>query len=83
MVEWNDYSARLKPVLRQLQIVGKTQLQSALDEFRVFYNHCRPHFNLNSQTPAQVWQQQANKGKRRKCKYKLRAQPETNESILV
>ena len=58
----------LKPILRQLQIMGKTQLQSALDEFRVFYNHCRPHFNLNSQTPAQVWHKQTNKSKRRKRK---------------
>ena len=68
----------LKPVLRQLQIVGKTQLQSALDEFRVFYNHCRPHLNLNSQTPAQVWQRQVNKGKRRK-----RKQTSDNEPILI
>ena len=58
----------LKPVLDQLRIVGQAQLQSTLDEFRVFYNHCRPHLNLNSKTPAQVWHQQATKGKRRKHK---------------
>lgn len=56
----------LKPVLRQLRMVGQTQLQSALDEFRGFYNHCRPHLHLNSQTPAQVWQDQVNRGQRRK-----------------
>ena len=56
----------LKPVLRQLQIDGQSQLQKALDEFRVFYIHCRPHLNLNNQTPAQVWRKQANKGKRGK-----------------
>ena len=56
----------IKPVLRQLRMVGQAQLQSALDEFRVFYNHCRPHLHLNSQTPAQVWQDQANRGLRRK-----------------
>ena len=53
----------LKPVLKQLRIVGRNQLQSALDEFKVFYNHCRPHMNLNNQTPAQVWQKQVNQGR--------------------
>jgi transposase InsO family protein len=62
----------LKPVLRQLQIVGMTQLQAALDEFKTFYNHARPHTNLNNQTPAQVWQSQCHKPKqRRKPKPKL------------
>jgi transposase InsO family protein len=61
----------LKPVLDQLRIVGQAQLQSTLDEFRVFYNHCRPHLNLNSKTPAQVWHQQATKGKRKQPKRKV------------
>ena len=61
----------LKPVLRQLRISGKVQLQNALDEFRVFYNHCRPHLNLDSQTPAQVWHQQANKSKRKQPRCKV------------
>ena len=73
----------LKPVLRQLHISGKVQLQNALDEFRVFYNHARPHTHLNNQTPAQVWLKQANKGKRRKRKPKHMAQSETNEPMLV
>lgn len=54
----------LKPILAQLRIAGWSQLQSALDEFKVFYNHCRPHTNLNNQTPAQVWQRQADRGRR-------------------
>ena len=61
----------LKPVLAQLRIVGQGQLQSVLDEFRVFYNHCRPHFNLNSQTPAQAWQRQANKSNCKQPKRKV------------
>ena len=61
----------LKPVLDQLRIVGQAQLQSTLDEFRVFYNHCRPHLNLDSQTPAQVWHQQANKSKRKQPRCKV------------
>ena len=61
----------LKPVLRQLRISGKVQLQNALDEFRVFYNHCRPHLYLNNETPAQVWHQQANKSKRKQPKRKV------------
>ena len=69
--ELHQLSTTLKPVLRQLQINGQTQLQSALDEFRVFYNHCRPHLNLNSKTPAQVWHQQATKGKRKQTKRKV------------
>ena len=48
----------LKPVLRELHISGRAQLQNVLDELRVFYNHARPHMNLNHQTPAQVWQSQ-------------------------
>jgi putative transposase len=43
----------LKPLLRQLIIPSGGALQSALDEFRVFYNHVRPHQNLNGLTPAE------------------------------
>ena len=56
----------LKPIIRQLHISGKAQLQTALDEFKTFYNHARPHTNLNNQTPAQVWQSQCHKPKRRR-----------------
>ena len=72
----------LKPVLHQLRISGKVQLQNALDEFRVFYNHCRPHFNLNSQTPAQVWYKQADKGKRKQPKRKVVGN-ENHEPVFV
>ncbi|MGQ0709931.1 MAG: IS3 family transposase [Rhodoferax sp.] len=30
-------------------------LQAALEEFTLFYNHARPHQNLDGLTPAQVW----------------------------
>ncbi len=43
----------LKPLLRQLVIPSGGALQSALDEFRVFYNHVRPHQNLHGLTPAE------------------------------
>jgi putative transposase len=45
----------LKPLLKQLVIPGQASLQMALDEFRLFYNHCRTHQNLDGLTPAQVW----------------------------
>ena len=72
----------LKPVLHQLRISGKVQLQNALDEFRVFYNHCRPHLNLNNETPAQVWHQQANKSKRKQPKRKVVGN-ENHEPVFV
>ena len=72
----------LKPVPRQLRISGKVQLQNALDEFRVFYNHCRPHLNLNNETPAQVWHQQANKSKRKQPKRKVVGN-ENHEPVFV
>ena len=43
----------LKPLLRQLAIPSGAALQAALDEFRVFYNHARPHQNLHGLTPAE------------------------------
>ena len=43
----------LKPLLRQLVIPTKTALQSPLEEFTLFYNHARPHQNLEGLTPAQ------------------------------
>ena len=46
----------LKPLLRQLVIPSKAALQSALEEFTLFYNHARPHQNLDVLTPAQKWE---------------------------
>ena len=43
----------LKPLLRQLVIPSGGALQAALDEFKVFYNHARPHQNLHGLTPAE------------------------------
>jgi putative transposase len=45
----------LKPLLKQLVIPSQAALQMALDEFKLFYNHCRTHQNLDGLTPAQVW----------------------------
>ena len=45
----------LKPLVRQLVIPTKAALQSALEEFTLFYNHARPHQNLDGLTPAQKW----------------------------
>jgi putative transposase len=58
----------LKPIIRQLHISGKAQLQTALDEFKTFYNHARPHTNLNNQTPAQVWQNQCRNTKPKRAR---------------
>ena len=46
----------LKPLLKQLEIQSSKVLQSALIEFSLFYNHVRPHQNLNGLTPAEAWQ---------------------------
>ncbi|PUE06754.1 hypothetical protein B9Z51_12475 [Limnohabitans sp. T6-5] len=43
----------LKPLLRQLVIPGSSALQTAFDEFKIFYNHARPHQNLQGLTPAE------------------------------
>jgi transposase InsO family protein len=43
----------LKPLLRQLVIPSSAVLQAALDEFRDFYNHVRPHQNLQGLVPAE------------------------------
>lgn len=45
----------LKPLLRELVIPSKTALQSALQQFMLFYNHVRPHQNLEGLTPAEKW----------------------------
>jgi transposase InsO family protein len=43
----------LKPLLKQLAMPNGAALQVALDEFKVFYNHVRPHQNLQGLTPAE------------------------------
>jgi putative transposase len=46
----------VKPWLKALVIPGALALQSALDETRLFYNHARPHQNLDGLTPAEALQ---------------------------
>jgi len=45
----------LKAKLDQLAIESFAALDQALVEFRFFYNHVRPHQNLNGRTPAEAW----------------------------
>lgn len=45
----------LKERLDQLAVASFDALNSALGEFRFFYNHVRPHQNLGGATPAEVW----------------------------
>jgi putative transposase len=49
----------LKPVLKQFSPFDRHDLQTALQEFILFYNHCRPHQNLENRTPAEVWNKQS------------------------
>ena len=45
----------LKPLLRQLVVPTTAALQSALQEFTLFYKHARAHLNLDGLTPAEKW----------------------------
>ena len=45
----------LKEKLDQWQVNGSEQLNGALAQFRFWYNHVRPHQNLNGRTPAEGW----------------------------
>ncbi len=45
----------LKGKLRLWEIDSLTQLNGALVQFRFWYNHVRPHQNLDGQTPAETW----------------------------
>ena len=45
----------LKEKLNQWQVNNKEQLSGALAQFRFWYNHVRPHQNLDGRTPAEVW----------------------------
>ena len=45
----------LKQKLDQWQVTGIAQLNRDLDIFRYWYNHIRPHQNLNGKTPAEAW----------------------------
>jgi len=45
----------LKQVLDCWIVAGIAQLNRDLDTFRYWYNHIRPHQNLDGRTPAEVW----------------------------
>lgn len=45
----------LKQKLDQWQVPDLTQLNGDLGVFRYWYNHIRPHQNLDGRTPAEVW----------------------------
>jgi putative transposase len=45
----------LKEKLDQLAVDSFEALGQALAEFRFFYNHVRPHQNLEGRTPAEAW----------------------------
>jgi hypothetical protein len=45
----------LKGSLDQLLVESLPALNAALREFRFFYNHVRPHQNLDGVTPAEAW----------------------------
>lgn len=45
----------LKGKLNQIEVASLDALSGALSEFEFWYNHVRPHQNLNGRTPAEVW----------------------------
>lgn len=45
----------LKDRLRPITFADSLALQQALIEFRLWYNHVRPHQHLEDRTPAEVW----------------------------
>jgi len=46
----------LKSRLNCWEVDNLAQLNGALGEFKIWYNHVRPHQNLGGRTPAEVWQ---------------------------
>jgi transposase InsO family protein len=46
----------LKQKLDLWEVTGRDELNGALNQFRFWYNHVRPHQNLNGRTPAEAWQ---------------------------
>jgi transposase InsO family protein len=45
----------LKGKLRLWEVDSLEQLNGALGQFRFWYNHVRPHQNLDGRTPAEIW----------------------------
>ena len=46
----------LKQKLDRWEVTGGEELNGAINQFRFWYHHVRPHQNLNGRTPAEVWQ---------------------------
>lgn len=46
----------LKEKLNNWEVDSREQLNSALNQFRFWYHHVRPHQYLDGKTPAEVWQ---------------------------
>ena len=44
-----------KQIAKKRLVFDVGQLQQNLDDFRCWYNHCRPHQHLQGRTPAEVW----------------------------
>jgi transposase InsO family protein len=49
----------LKAAMAQVIVPSAEILQPALDEFRFFYNHIRPHTAIGGRTPAEAWSRTA------------------------
>lgn len=45
----------LKQKLNRWEVSSLEELNGALNQFRFWYHHVRPHQNLNGRTPAEVW----------------------------
>ena len=45
----------LKQKLRQWTVPDQAALNRSLAEFRLWYNHIRPHQHLQGRTPAEIW----------------------------
>lgn len=45
----------LKEKLNQWHVNNREQLNGALGQFQFWYNHVRPHQNLDGRTPVEVW----------------------------
>jgi hypothetical protein len=46
----------LKEKLNLWEVDNRKQLNGALGQFQVWYNHVRPHQYLDGRTPAEIWQ---------------------------
>jgi putative transposase len=49
------FFATIKPWLKPFVIHAACALQAVLIDAQSFYNHVRPHQNLNGMTPVEAW----------------------------